>query len=217
MSEQRKQVSIYSAILCGRRKGPGGHGVVLRYKEHRKKLKGGFRRTTRLQMALVSIVLGLEALKMPCEVTVYTNSEDIVDIMSSTDSLMRVLWERGAHIELWQRLATACQEHDVTFETTRKCTDASDLRQCQDLAREAVQTIEKMYAVADSATAPVASPRRRYDDDEVGMEPGLPPPIFDHDPRDSVAGLPKCPHGIPLYRKCAICDPEGFREAYGRG
>jgi hypothetical protein len=27
----------------------------------------------------------------------------------------------------------------------------------------------------------------------------------------------KCPHGVPTFRKCAICDPEGFREETGWG
>ena len=36
------------------------------------------------------------------------------------------------------------------------------------------------------------------------------------DPRGAVAGLPKCPHGVIKTRKCAICDPAGFRREYGQ-
>ena len=36
-------------------------------------------------------------------------------------------------------------------------------------------------------------------------------PILRHDPRTATDSLPKCPHGVLTTRKCAICDPEGFR------
>ena len=40
-------------------------------------------------------------------------------------------------------------------------------------------------------------------------------PIMAHDPREFTENLPKCPHGVLKIRKCAICDPEGFRLEYG--
>jgi hypothetical protein len=40
-------------------------------------------------------------------------------------------------------------------------------------------------------------------------------PILRHDPRKYVDGFEKCPHGIPKFSKCAICDPEGFRDKMG--
>jgi len=42
-----------------------------------------------------------------------------------------------------------------------------------------------------------------------------PTPALQHDPRQFTDGLPKCPHGVPITRCCAICDPEGFREEMG--
>ena len=40
-------------------------------------------------------------------------------------------------------------------------------------------------------------------------------PILSHDPRKYLDGFEKCPHGIPKFSKCAICDPEGFRDKMG--
>ena len=37
-----------------------------------------------------------------------------------------------------------------------------------------------------------------------------------HDPREFTKDLPKCPHGVLKTKKCAICDPEGFRLEYGQ-
>ena len=39
--------------------------------------------------------------------------------------------------------------------------------------------------------------------------------IQKHDPRVFTENLPKCPHGVLKVRKCAICDPDGFRLDYG--
>jgi hypothetical protein len=35
------------------------------------------------------------------------------------------------------------------------------------------------------------------------------------DPRNALEGLPKCPHGVLIGRKCALCDPEGFELYHG--
>jgi len=40
-------------------------------------------------------------------------------------------------------------------------------------------------------------------------------PVLAHDPRDHIAHFEKCPHGIPKFQKCAICDPKGYRELMG--
>lgn len=37
-------------------------------------------------------------------------------------------------------------------------------------------------------------------------------PIMSRDPRQYTDHLPKCPHGIPLFRTCAICDPKKFQQ-----
>lgn len=34
---------------------------------------------------------------------------------------------------------------------------------------------------------------------------------FKNDPRDYLKGIGKCPHGVPFYQTCAICNPDKFR------
>ena len=36
-----------------------------------------------------------------------------------------------------------------------------------------------------------------------------------HDPRRHIQGLEKCPHGVLIGKKCALCDPEGWRQDTG--
>ena len=57
--------------------------MVLQYGLHRKELAGGFRRTTQNRMDIYAMIVGLEALKEPCTVTVYSAANHVVDAMNA--------------------------------------------------------------------------------------------------------------------------------------
>ena len=69
-----KAVTIYTDGACTGNPGPGGYCAILEYGEHRRELSGGFRRTTNNRMELTAVVRGLEALKRPCRVELFTDS-----------------------------------------------------------------------------------------------------------------------------------------------
>ncbi|HSG51691.1 MAG TPA: RNase H family protein, partial [Rheinheimera sp.] len=71
----RKTVAIYTDGSCLGNPGPGGYGVVLIYKQHRKELSGGFRLTTNNRMELLAAIVGLESLKDGCNVDLTTDSQ----------------------------------------------------------------------------------------------------------------------------------------------
>jgi ribonuclease HI len=77
-----KRVSIYTDAACLKNPGPGGYGVLLLYGPHRKELSGGFRRTTNNRMEIMAAIVGLEALKYPCRVTIYTDSQYLAKSMT---------------------------------------------------------------------------------------------------------------------------------------
>ena len=77
--DERKQVTIYTDGGCDPNPGPGGYGVVLLFGAHRKELSGGFRLTTNNRMEILAVIKGLDALKEPCQVTVYSDSKYLVD------------------------------------------------------------------------------------------------------------------------------------------
>jgi len=62
------KVLIYTDGRAIDKPGPGGYGVVLCFREHRKELSGGFRRTTNHRMELTACIEGLKALKSTCSV-----------------------------------------------------------------------------------------------------------------------------------------------------
>src|SRR3712207_2429428 len=77
-----KRVTIYTDGACLGNPGPGGYGVVLIYGTHKRELSGGFRLTTNNRMEIMAVIVGLQALKQRCAVTVYTDSQYVADSMT---------------------------------------------------------------------------------------------------------------------------------------
>ncbi len=76
-------VTIYTDGAARGNPGPGGYGVVLMYKGHRKELSGGFRKTTNNRMELLAVICGLEALtRKNLRVKVFSDSKYVVDAVT---------------------------------------------------------------------------------------------------------------------------------------
>lgn len=121
-------VEIYTdGAARGNPDGPGGYGVVLHYTDtqgnlYEKELSQGYVRTTNNRMELMAAIAGLEALKTPCNVTLYSDSKYLVDAFNQNwiDGWIRKGWKRGKNEpvknpDLWKRLLKAKEDHNVTF------------------------------------------------------------------------------------------------------
>ncbi|NLE00011.1 MAG: ribonuclease HI, partial [Fibrobacter sp.] len=91
-----KKITIYSDGACSGNPGPGGYGVILKFNEIEKELSGGFRNTTNNRMEIMGAIVGLEALKEPCEVTVVTDSQYLVNAIEKG-------WARKWRSKGWMR------------------------------------------------------------------------------------------------------------------
>lgn len=122
------EVSIYTdGAARGNPDGPGGYGTVLCYVDstnikHEKELSQGYVRTTNNRMELMAVIAGLEALKVPCNVTLYSDSKYVVDAFNQNwiDGWIKKGWSRGKNqpvknIDLWKRLLKAKEPHNVKF------------------------------------------------------------------------------------------------------
>src|SRR5690606_4939461 len=69
------RVTIYTDGACRGNPGPGGWGAVLIAGEHEKELSGGEPLTTNNRMELTAAIRALAALKRPCAVSLYTDSQ----------------------------------------------------------------------------------------------------------------------------------------------
>lgn len=70
-----KQVEIFTDGSCLGNPGPGGYGAILRYKQTEKTFSEGFRLTTNNRMEMMAAIVALEALTVPCAVTLSTDSQ----------------------------------------------------------------------------------------------------------------------------------------------
>ena len=77
-----KKVEIFTDGACSGNPGPGGYGAILRFNGHEKELFQGYKKTTNNRMELLAIIVGLESLKEPCDVELYSDSRYIVDAIT---------------------------------------------------------------------------------------------------------------------------------------
>ena len=115
-----RQVTIHTDGSCLGNPGPGGYGVILEHDGHERELSGGFRRTTNNRMEMLAVIVGLEALMEPCCVTVYSDSRYVVDAIEKgwarkwrANGWMRTRGQRAINPDLWERLLTDLDKHDV--------------------------------------------------------------------------------------------------------
>jgi ribonuclease HI len=98
--------------------GPGGFGVVLRYKQFVKEISQGFRKTTNNRMELLAVIVGLEAIKQKeIPVTVYSDSKYVVD---AVEKKWVFGWQKKgftgkANPDLWQRFLKIYDPMKVKF------------------------------------------------------------------------------------------------------
>jgi ribonuclease HI len=138
-----KHVTIYTDGGCIDNPGPGGYGVVLLYKNRRKELTGGFRRTTNNRMEILAAIAGIEALRTKCRVTVYSDSQYLVNAIErgwARRWQARGWWrnreERAHNPDLWARLLQLCEQHEVRFRWVRGHAGNKENERCDTLARE---------------------------------------------------------------------------------
>ena len=122
MSGTPPEVTIYTDGACIGNPGPGGYGVVLLHGNQRRELSGGRRLTTNNRMEILAAIEGLEALKQPSSVTLYSDSQYVVNAMEKRwaekwrkNGWMRTKQDRAINPDLWQKLLELCQAHRVKF------------------------------------------------------------------------------------------------------
>ena len=109
--------------------------------EHRKELSGGFANTTNNRMEILAAIVGLETLKKPSAVTLYSDSRYLVDAIEKgwaikwqANGWMRNKKERAVNPDLWERLLDLTKQHDVAFRWVRGHAGNKENERCDKLA-----------------------------------------------------------------------------------
>lgn len=135
-----KKVSIYTDGACSGNPGPGGWGAVLMYGNLKKELSGGARETTNNRMELSGVISALEALKEPCKVELYSDSQYVVKAINEgwLSSWQKKNWRRKdgpvKNIDLWMSLIPLLEFHEVSFIWVKGHAENEFNNRCDELA-----------------------------------------------------------------------------------
>ena len=137
-------ITIYTDGSCRGNPGPGGYGVLLVSGPHRKELTGGFRRTTNNRMELMAFIVGLESIKQPATVDLYSDSKYVIDSIKQgwakrwkANGWKRNKKDKAVNPDLWERLLTAVERHDVTLHWVKGHAGHPENERCDELATTA--------------------------------------------------------------------------------
>lgn len=114
-------VEIFTDGACRGNPGPGGWGVLMRYGNTNKELRGAEPHTTNNRMELTAAIRGLEALTRPCKVTLTTDSQYVKNGLTQwLQDWKRRSWKTTdkkpvKNIDLWQQLDAAASRHQVSW------------------------------------------------------------------------------------------------------
>ncbi len=113
---------IYTDGACEPNPGPGGYGVVLLDGGKKKELSQGYLLTTNNRMELMAAIAALETLNNPPSVTLYSDSNYLVDAMThgrarswKDSGWVRKGGKRVPNSDLWERLLNLDDKYDVTY------------------------------------------------------------------------------------------------------
>ncbi len=138
-----KHVDLYTDGACRGNPGPGGWGAILVYEGHELPLSGGEPETTNNRMELTAAIEGLQRLKEPCSVTLYTDSKYLSDAITLgwAKAWRAKGWKRGKepakNPDLWERLLLLLEKHEVTFVWVRGHAGHAYNERCDALATAA--------------------------------------------------------------------------------
>lgn len=135
-----KKVRIYTDGACSGNPGPGGWGAVLIYGDRKKELSGGEPETTNNRMELRGVIMALSALREPCYVDLYTDSQYIVNAVNRgwISAWQKRGWRRKTgevkNLDLWKQLLPLLDKHNVTFNWVKGHAENEYNNRCDELA-----------------------------------------------------------------------------------
>ena len=146
-----KTVTIHTDGACDGNPGPGGWAAVLRFGDRVRELTGGEPATTNNRMELQAAIAALKALKEPCEVRIFTDSQYL---RQGITTWLRIWkgnhWrtaERKAvkNDDLWRQLDEVASKHTVNWQWLKGHAGHTDNERCDQLAGVEIQKIRRQY------------------------------------------------------------------------
>ncbi|MCC5793044.1 MAG: ribonuclease HI [Legionellaceae bacterium] len=138
------KVQLYTDGACKGNPGPGGWGVLLRYKDHEKELCGAEPHTTNNRMELMAAIRGLQSLSRSCDVDLYTDSQYLRQGMTQwMANWKKKSWtnskrEPVKNADLWQALDRLAQQHQIQWHWVKGHSGHPENERADALANKAI-------------------------------------------------------------------------------
>ena len=136
-----KTVILYTDGACSGNPGPGGWGAILEYKGHQREMSGGENNTTNNRMELTAVIRGLQALKEPCIVELYSDSKYVIDGLSKGWALG---WQKKGWVkadkkpalnpDLWGLLLELTAQHEMRYHWVKGHAENPYNNRCDEMA-----------------------------------------------------------------------------------
>jgi ribonuclease HI len=136
-----KTVTVYTDGACSGNPGPGGWGTILEYQGIEKELSGGEESTTNNRMELTAVIRGLQALKEPCIVELYSDSKYVIDALEKgwAKSWQEKGWRKAdkkpaLNPDLWEILLDLAEKHTLHYHWVKGHADNPKNNRCDQMA-----------------------------------------------------------------------------------
>lgn len=142
----KKDVTIYTDGACSGNPGPGGWGAILMYRDKRREMSGFEPHTTNNRMELTGPIVALNALKEPCDVTLYSDSAYLVNAFEKhwIEGWQRKNWIKSdkkpvENQDLWKEILRLCGIHTIRWVKVKGHADNPNNNRCDELATGAIK------------------------------------------------------------------------------
>ncbi len=149
------KVQIYTDGACSGNPGPGGWAAILVANGKEKEISGPADSTTNNRMELTAAIEGLKALKIPCDVTLYSDSSYLVNAFTQD---WIISWKKNgwrnaskaqvSNMDLWMILDELADYHKITWEKIKGHSGHPYNNRCDKLAVQAIQHIDGKTSLA---------------------------------------------------------------------
>ncbi len=147
-----KSIEIYTDGSCLDNPGFGGWAYILSYQGHEKVGFGAQANTTNNQMELRAIIEALKALKEPCKIALYTDSNLMVQSINEwLEGWVKKDFKGKKNVPLWKEYLHAAKPHKITAFWLKAHNGHELNERCDELARKAATELKTKEVSNDTS------------------------------------------------------------------
>jgi ribonuclease HI len=149
LTSELKRVEIFTDGACTGNPGPGGFGTILKSGEKETEISAGYRRTTNNRMELLAVITGLQKLRLPCDVILYTDSKYVANGIDlgwakkwRANGWRKATGEPALNSDLWGTLLDLAAQHKVRIVWVKGHAGHPENERCDQLSVAAAHSAE---------------------------------------------------------------------------